>query len=124
MPTIPVLLSRAQAQEASKSRLTGTAIAFLVPLFVVFIFGPFFCIWLVKHRRAANAVPSITFKYTSPRQRREDVKKELEGVTKVVSNVTSGKAKSKDAGVGTVERKASIDGASIAERDWSVRNCF
>jgi hypothetical protein len=78
-----------------------------------------FCIYLVNNRRrSTNQAPPITLKYRAPTQKREEVKQKLEGVTKVVSSVTSGDGKNKGANVETVERKASIDGASIAEKDW------
>ena len=147
MPATPLnveskcpLLPRAEATAAAgRNSIDVSTIAFLVPLFALFIFGPLLvyprrsspstsdmwryayansslCIWLVNNRRFRDPNPDAgpRFRCTSPSEKRAKVRSKLEGVTTIVRSMAGGAG----FGFGDVNEKGT--NAVLNERKDSV----
>ncbi|PSN67591.1 hypothetical protein BS50DRAFT_633309 [Corynespora cassiicola Philippines] len=68
----------------NKSNLGGTAIGFLVPLFIVFLCGPFICILFVRHRRPTRPLAGPARQPRLPVLRRDEARSRLDDVTHAV----------------------------------------
>ncbi|KAF2115396.1 hypothetical protein BDV96DRAFT_77306 [Lophiotrema nucula] len=126
MPAIIELLARAEAGAALEARqqsgqhndgrkyMSGATISFLVPLFVIFLVGPFISVWLIRKRRDTQIEQRI-IKSKDPVMRREEAKEMLKGVT-TISTISDVKYRH----VEEIEEKGTTDSASILERDCAI----
>ncbi|ORY15984.1 hypothetical protein BCR34DRAFT_144302 [Clohesyomyces aquaticus] len=114
------LSKRARSDEdlSGRSRLSGTAIGFLIPLFIFFLLVPFACVFCVRRRRALHTQNIVKVVLQSAVERREDAQKKLKGVTQTRGFVGGGK--SEDVGVKHVEGTGAEDSTSMDEKECAI----
>ncbi|KAF2730133.1 hypothetical protein EJ04DRAFT_580117 [Polyplosphaeria fusca] len=108
---------------SGRTHLSPATIGFLVPLFVLFLIGPFLCIFCARKRRSRrglrrfpNANPNPATKTKTPPMRRDEAIKILEEVTETAKEERG----QKYACVGVVEEKSDVDTESVLERECAI----
>ncbi|KAF2268855.1 hypothetical protein CC78DRAFT_575839 [Lojkania enalia] len=104
---------RGEEQDSAKYMSPAT-IGFLVPLFVVFIFGPFLCIYFVRNRRTARIQHRLNS--TPPALRRKEARKMLEGLAAV--SIISKDDKHKC--MASVDERSTANRVSVTDDDCAI----
>ncbi|KAF2011993.1 hypothetical protein BU24DRAFT_465568 [Aaosphaeria arxii CBS 175.79] len=105
--------------------LSPTAIGFLVPLFIVFLIGPFMCVYFVRRRQTSRRQPGNeprqerASKTRKPADSRDEARKKLESATEI-SSLSSQTASTTSCVSDDCEKTACTEVISILEKECAI----